>query len=409
MNKWLESKRLVAVIAIFLSIALWYYVQNENSQLATISNAVSKSSIEFSDVPVIVDAAQQPDFPYELRPSKVSVLVSGETALLRELNSGSFKIKIAQNKIDKTGNYSLVYSGVPPGVNVLVTPEQIQVVRAATFTQTFALETLVDGALDPYYELKNVQLLPSQKALSLPGKWAGKPLKVKARIPLDTSMRTSQDLQVQLVVYEGDRVLDIDLKNQTVRAKLNIELAQRSIPYALQYVNSLPDGLSIAEATLNVQKLTVFGELKRINAWSLYDGLQLDLSKIGDSGTYNLTVPLLPGITKVDPPSIEVRLTVVPSVSKTLANIPVQIVGANPEMRYSYVGTDVPTAVVQMSGAASTLEPISAGQFQAWVDVSGIGPGETELPVRWTNFKFVNTKLASAETLTVRIQQTLEP
>jgi YbbR domain-containing protein len=405
MDKWLESKRVVMVAAILLSIALWFYVQNENSQLATLSNAVSKSSIEFSDVPVIVDAAQQPDFPYELRPSKVSVLVSGESSLLRELNSSSFKIKIANRKIENTGEYQLVYSGMPPGVNVQFTPEKIEVLRAETFTKTFALEPFIEGTLDPLFELKKVQLLPQKATISLPGKWAGKALTVKALVKLDPSMRASQEVQLDLVAYEGERALNLDLKNQTVRAKLSIEPAQRALPIALQFVSSLPEGLSIAEAVPSVQKLNVYGELQRIKELSLYDGLQVDLSAVRDSGNYELTVPLLPGITKVEPPTVGVKLTVVPSVTKALANIPVQILNAKPELKYEFAGSESPTVSVQLEGAASVLESISAEQVRAWVDVGGASFGEAELPVRITNFKFLQATLTSVDKLTVRIQQ----
>lgn len=111
--------------------------------------------------------------------------------------------------------------------------------------------------------------------------------------------------------------------------------------------------------------------------------MELDLSKVEESTTIELDVPVPDGAERVEPKQISVNVTVGEEEERELSGVPLNIMGRSDEMS-ARLAADQPAYInVTAYGTEEQLNRMSTSDFQAYVDISEETAGEKELPIEF--------------------------
>lgn len=88
-----------------------------------------------------------------------------------------------------------------------------------------------------------------------------------------------------------------------------LEAYSKRVPLVLTEKGELPAGLVIEHISLEDDSAKLYGTKSFIESLAEY-AVELDLSKVTESGTQKLEVPLKDGITAVEPKTVNVEIDV---------------------------------------------------------------------------------------------------
>jgi YbbR domain-containing protein len=103
-----------------------------------------------------------------------------------------------------------------------------------------------------------------------------------------------------------------------------------------------------------------------VNAWT-------------ESVVRTFDIPLIGGVLRVEPAAVEVEVDIVPATSRTLPDIPVEIVGVGSEYEAVFLTPENGRVSVSVQGAPAQLTALRADQVRLIADVSHVPPGEVEV------------------------------
>lgn len=375
MDKWLNQPMVVRIVAVMLAIMLWFVVNGPNSQSPS-TTAVAQNTIRIDNASL--DVRYDTDQVAVLEaPETVDLIVRGSQ---RDLSL--FRWRDYRVYVDVTGYgpgevwAPVQFDGFPSYVQVEAEPAEVRIVLEPLTEKTMPVNVEWLGALPEGYRVGTPTVRPTEVTVGGAESLLEQVVAVKAYVHLDADKsRVQAQSALQAVDAQGNRV-DVTIRPKTVQVEASIQVPKKTVPLRLQWQGNLPDGLTLSSVTFSPQEVTLYGPADVLARYEQYLGPMVNLSNVRQSQEFQLSLPIEKGLVRVEPAEITVRLTVSPTATRILDNIPIQVSGLAEGLELIWLQPEDGMLDVRLSGKAEQLNQLSRDHVQVRLDVSHQAEGE---------------------------------
>ncbi|WP_284642564.1 CdaR family protein [Paenibacillus silviterrae] len=407
MDRWLRNTNVVKVIALIIGILLWAVLRMDGSTLSGSNNTgIKDETISNVTVTPIYDANEF--FVQSIEPAQVSVTLSGRDSVLKKLlNTAEYSVEVNLTKVGK-GEHILAVTPVnfPSNVTVKINPGTVKVVVDKKENKSMPVTVNVTGI--PGVGLKAGQPVakPNRVTVTVPSDSADTVESVRADISVEKAT-TPVSNKVRLVAYDkdGKPMEKAVISPAVVDVEVPITSPFTLVPLQLKLVGEPPPGFAVGSLRQSVDKVTVYGPQSVLDRLEFYEGPQVNLAELKEDKEFTLDIPLRNKATQLDPGKVTVTVDIVPSVTKTLAGIPVSIIGQNDGFNTTVISPQQGQLNLTVEGAPDILGMLKPQDIQAILDVSNLPPGRHEVSVTWNLPTFVKKGTQQDLKATVEISE----
>lgn len=376
MDKWLGKPNVVKIVALVLGILLWVIVNLEEGT-APGATPLGEREEKIYNVSITPKYDESKYYIQSIEPSEVMVSLRGKESALRKVTSGSYKVELDLTSVGK-GEFILPLQPIdfPSAVKVEIVPQSVKVVLEERERKEMPVIIQLMG--NPAEDFKAGQPIinPSRVHITMPSSRLGDVASVRADVSIEGA-RTSVVRKVKLIAYDQDgHEIDATITPAVVDVEIPITSPFKAVPLQLKIINEPPEGFSIAALEQSIYQVTAYGKQEILDQLEFYEGPVLDLSGLNESKEISLDIALMPSIMKVEPAKVEVLVTIVPSVTKQLDQIPITLIGHNEGFDTEIMVPGSGRIDLKLEGAPSLIEQVNAQDIQVFVDVSNLPPGE---------------------------------
>lgn len=405
MDNWLRNVTVVRIAALILGILLWAVVHLDQ-QNTSVPSAPAQQTRTISDVQITTVGLNTEQYQIlSMEPSQVHIVLRGRASAVNQVNTvdGENQIQLDLSEITEGEHLLPLKSvGFPAGVAVDIYPPNVNVKVEAI--QSKEVPVIIELRGEPAEGFKAGVPIHNPNRVNVRVSSSRLDQVVSARAIVDiTGAQAAVEVDETLVAIDqnGNEVQSL-ITPAVVNVEVPITSPFRTIPLQINLINEPPDGYSVSSFTQSINEVTVYGSEEALSELDIYDGLEIDLSRLTNSRSYTLPIPLMGDITQVLPARVDVQIGIVPSTVETIEQLPIQLSGENEEYDTQIISTESSTIDLIVEGAPSVLADIQPGDIQAIVDVSNLPPGIYNQTVKLNLPTFV--KYGGDEEITVRVE-----
>ncbi|MEG0473603.1 MAG: CdaR family protein [Solibacillus sp.] len=317
MDKLFDSRWMLLLTSLILAGALFLYVQTEMSKSKDSSSPTETDII--TNVPLEVYYDDSNLFVTGL-PDTVNVKISGSTPIVvKTKQNKDFKVFVDLNSL-LIGEHSVTIQqeNFSEKLNVEIEPKTLNVVIEEKVTGEFRVEPDMNNSLvaDDYI-VKNMTADPSRVSITGAKSVINSISYVKATVTGEKGIKESFEQEATVKVLDRDlNKLDVQVSPEKVKVKVDINEYSRDFPLTINQKGETAEGVTIENLTVEPSKIAVYGIKSVID--SISDVVvEVDLSKITESGPYEFKVTLPTGATKLSQDKVIVHADVLKELASS--------------------------------------------------------------------------------------------
>ncbi|WP_052098896.1 CdaR family protein [Paenibacillus stellifer] len=405
MDKWMNNNNFNKVLALALSIILWTMVHIDTASTTQTTARMETRIIE--NVPIQQTGLDEDKYVLEKDADSVRLEVMGKSNDLTYLFSDNYKVTLDLSHVEPgTATVSLKYS-LPRGVQLIsIDPAEVHVHIEERSEKSFPVTVVTKGTPAAGYQAGTPVTEPSTVKVTLPASELASVAKVQGVVELDGLNESVSGKKVKLAAYDADggEIKDAELDPSSVSVDVPVTLPFKSVPLSIGYTGSLPDSLVLSSVKPETDKITVYGQEKDLQAVTSYQAT-LDLGTVKSAGTTTVELELKPpeGVSEVAPKTIKVAVVASEVAERTISDIPVTVEGAASGLSAILTAPSSRTISLTLSGASSLLDGLRKDDIKAVADVSSLGAGDHDVPVKVTLPSFIELSGSGAPVVTVKV------
>ncbi|MCM2677899.1 CdaR family protein [Alkalicoccobacillus plakortidis] len=388
MDRLFNSHWFVRVIAFFVALMLFAMVNQDNlgnqpSVLPTISN----SSYTLEEVELQVNYNED-EFVLTDAPSTVQINLSGSRSALAyfQMMRPAYEVFVDATELEEgTHRAQIQYRGFPSELSVSVTPTTANIELQEIQTSSFPVQVdlINTDNVEEGYTVGTPIVTPINVDVTNAREWLSYVESAKVFVDMDGADGTVED-EYPVHIYNSDGLeLEMDSNPNFVSVRVPVTSPNKMVPVNIKRTGKLKAGLSIENIELEPGDVTVYGPSDYIENLESLGGVEIDLSKIDESTTVELEIPVPEGAERVEPESISVDVTVGEEEERELSSVPLTIMGTSDD-KTAVFQTEQPALInVTAFGTEDQLNRMSTSDFQAYVDISEASAGNKELPIEF--------------------------
>lgn len=388
MDKLMDNHWFLRGIALLLAIML-YMSTNIDKNVSNNFNPspfpVGDTTETISGVPV---SAYYDEDKYVVSgiPENVSVTLEGQNNVVAAAKvKRQFEVFVnLRGYTPGTYEIPLKYSGVPNNLHLKVQPAKIQVTIKKKEVKSFPVEvkylnenqvqkgTVIDK---PIVKPGTVEVAGTTEELSQISL-------VRAYVDLKGINKTVTK-EAKIVLYDKDgNQLDLKTGSSTVNVTVPVSSPEKTVSLGVTKKGSLQEGITVTSIKVEPSEVEIYGSKDVLDNITSLEGIEVDLSKITESTTFDASVSLPKGVTKSDPSQVKVTVEVQKQQRKTITDIPLQVNGLSDLLTMKFSDPQSGKISVDVSGDASIIEKISTDQIKASINVGNMGAGTHDVPIQ---------------------------
>lgn len=392
MDNWLRNANVVKVVAVLLAILLWFVVHLDVKTSAEISSpSIRTEKINNVSVTPMDNFDASKYSIVSIDPPEVTVLLKGRDSSLKRINTSNFKIVVDLSNQSPGTLYLPVQPDrpLPTGVTAEILPDRVKVVLEEKQRKEVPVLIHVTGTPAEGYKAGQPIVNPNRVHVTVPSSMLDSVDSARGEISVDKA-NSAVTKQVRLTAYDKNgKVVEGSISPQVVDVEVPVTVPFKTMPLQIKWLGFPAKGFAVASVQQSVDQVTVYGPQQVLDKMDFYEGFQLDINGIKEDKTWTLDIPLKNKAVQVEPAKVEIKLSVVPSATKTLDNVPVTISGLNDGMTANLIAPEAGTLSVTVEGAPAVIDKMKLQDVQAIVDVSNLPQGKHELPVMFNLPAFV--------------------
>ncbi|ATP42159.1 hypothetical protein CSE16_20270 [Solibacillus sp. R5-41] len=311
MDKLFDSPWILRLTALTLAALLFFYVQTEMKK-GVDSGSANETDI-ITNVPLEVYYDESNLFVTGV-PDTVNVKISGPTPIvLKTKLEKDFKVFVNLNSL-LIGEHSVTIQqeNFSEKLNVEIEPRSINVIIEEKVVGDFRVEPDMNNSLvaDDYI-VNNMTANPSRVSITGAKSVINSISYVKATVTGEKGMKESFEQDATVKVLDRDlNKLDVQISPEKVKVKVDMSEYSRDFPLTIKQIGETAEGVTIEKLTTEPSKIAVYGTKSVIDSISEVL-VEVDLSKIKQSGPYEFNVTLPTGATKLSQGKVIVHADVV--------------------------------------------------------------------------------------------------
>lgn len=411
MDKLFNSHWFVKIISFFIALMLFAMVNmdNLNNQPGVLPTKQVPYSIGEVALDIIYDSET-----YEVvdQPESVQVNLKGpQTSITRfQLSRGSYEVFAdLTGREEGVHTVDVKYRGFPSDLSVTIVPQYVQVElqEKQTVSLPVQVELLNSDDVKKGYSVGTPIVSPVNIEVTAARDYVSQVKVAKATIDVSGADETIEEAApVKLYDANGDE-LSLTPEPSVVDIRVPVTSPNRVVPTRVNRVGELQDGISIEELTIEPAEVTIYGPMNVIEDINVIDVGELDLSKITESQTLEMTIPLPPDVESVSPEEVTVTVTITIEETKEFPDIPIGIIGASDQTEITLEENPNRLLTITARGSGELLDKLTASDIQAYIDVSDLSPGEHSAEVQVNGPPNIRFELENT-TIPITIQSSSE-
>lgn len=382
MDKWLRNNNVVRMVALAIGVLLWVVVHlNQETNTGSTSSTPRNTHITNVMVQALYDETQYSIVSIE--PSEVAVTLKGDSAKIREINPGNLKIAVDLTKLT-AGSYELAVNPVTQldkGVTLEIVPNKVKVVMEEKQMKEIPVQIDLDGKPANGFHAGTPLVNPGRVYFSGPASKIDSAVIAKATVSIQDA-KQNVFKKVKLAAYDKDgNEVKGAISPPVLEVEVPITLPLKTMPLQIKWIGQPAKGYAVASIQQSVEQVTVYGPQAALDRLEFYEGVEIDISNLKEDKMFSLEIPVKNKELKVEPAKLEIKVLVVPAITKKFDAIPVTlgVPGDGTEVRL--VTPENGTVSVTVEGAPTAIEKLSQRDVQAVLNVGNLVPGTYELPI----------------------------
>jgi YbbR domain-containing protein len=382
MDRLLRNNTIVKVIALLLSIALWFVVDFQADPKPQVQHSIETYRISEVGLTATVDHDR---LSIVEMPQTVNVELKGSSAILNrtQISPEDYELFVDLRNYGKGRHLVPVqYKGFPAQLSVRIIPARVEVILEEKQKIEKEVSIQFIGKIPQGYSTGEAIIKPKKVHVTLPESKMKEIGQVQALVNVDGVMDMISDTVPLRVLDKHGNPMDAEINPTLVEVQVPVTSPYKVLPINLTFVNETPDGFAVADTLLKKDKITVYGPLEVLEGLSFYPGPQIDLSTLTEDRYMELKIPLLPRVIKTEPDFIELEVDIEKATDRTFENLPISINGIGERLQAVFVTPETGLLTVTIQGVPNRMRELSSEDIQLYVDVSNLPPGDHEVPIR---------------------------
>ncbi|WP_394231023.1 CdaR family protein [Bacillus thuringiensis] len=196
--------------------------------------------------------------------------------------------------------------------------------------------------------------------------------------------------EVTLYNKEGKR-LNVRTSPSKISVTLNVATqttannTEKTVPVTYTKKGSLAEGLAVTNISVEPREVTIAGPKDILDNIQSLEGIEVDLSQLTESTTFDASVLLPKGVTSAKPNQVKVSVGVQKTKqtkTKTIDGIPIQKNGLSKEVTAQLISPQDGKISVDISGEASIVDKITAAQITAVINLQNVSSGTKDISIQ---------------------------
>ncbi|MFF2796402.1 CdaR family protein [Lysinibacillus xylanilyticus] len=307
MDKMMDSPWVLRIIALFLALLLFFSVRTE---LSPANKTITSEQTEvIRDVPVDVFYDDKNLIVTGI-PKTVDVTIKGPMPLVIQTKATKdFSVFVDLSKLlIGEHNVKLQYENISDKLQVSFDPATVKVNIEEKVTQEFRVDPELNTRLiEEGYVLNGMTANPATVYITGAKSAIENISYVKATVTGEQGLNEPFSQVAAVKVLDRDlNKLDVTIQPETVKVQVDIGAYSRELPIVLKEIGKSADGITVNQLTSSPTKVRVYGRKSIIDSLTAIP-VEVDLSNITESKTYEFDVKLPEGVTKVSDSKIKVK------------------------------------------------------------------------------------------------------
>ncbi|PEP17855.1 CdaR family protein [Bacillus wiedmannii] len=213
----------------------------------------------------------------------------------------------------------------------------------------------------------------------------------KAYIDLKGVNKTvTKTAEVTLYNREGKR-LNVRTSPSKISVTLNVATqatannTEKTVPVTYTKKGSLPEGLAVTNISIEPREVTIAGPKDILDNIQSIEGVEVDLSQLTESTTFDTSVLLPKGVTSAKPNQVKVSVGVQKTKqtkTRTIDGISIQKNGLSKDVTAQLLSPQDGKISVDISGETSIVDKITAAQITATINLQNVSPGTKDVSIQ---------------------------
>ncbi|MTD31237.1 YbbR-like domain-containing protein [Planomicrobium sp. YIM 101495] len=309
MDKMMDHRWSLRIIALLLAIFLFYTVQLEKENAQTDDNGTMTETLESIPLEVYYD---NENLTVTGLPETVDLYITGPASIvqptrqikdftlfvdLRNLPMGQHQVRIQTENLSER-------------LGVRIEPSMLTVSIEEKVTKEFRIDPeLNEQLLAEGYVLEEISVDPGQVKVTGPRSVIDSISFVKATVTGEAGINESFTAESTVRVLANDltKLENVTIEPETVRVDVGIEAYSKELPVTIEQTGTLADGITVNSLTPSFETVTVYGPRSVVDPLTEYV-LEVNVGSISAADTEIQMDAVLPeGVVRIDPEQIDVE------------------------------------------------------------------------------------------------------
>lgn len=288
-----------------------------------------------------------------------------------------------------THKVSLNYKQNVSSVTYKVDPSTVTVVvyKKMSETREITADIIHKDNLNTKLNIESVNLSKDRVTIKGAEYKLAQVASVKALIDVDNlttqEVGTQTLTDIQLIAYDSaGNIVDVEIVPDTLEAEVVISSPHKTVPIKIETEGEL-DGKAIKSLTPSVKEVTLYGSQDALDKIE-YLPVSIDISGINSDKNYTVNLTNPTGVREISVKTINVKLVVDEVVSTEISGVRVNITNLSDDYTATAIDENSSSITVIVKGSQSVIDSLDSSTIYAFVDLSGLAPGNHEVEVQVT-------------------------
>ncbi|WP_017729228.1 CdaR family protein [Halalkalibacterium ligniniphilum] len=389
MDKLFNSHWFVKIISFFLALMLFTMVNLDNiSNQAGILPQVSTTTYTLEDVELTV-LYDQERFEIVDQTEAVQVSLRGPRSDLTvfQVTRPSYEVYVDLTEREEgTHTVQVQHRGFPSDLAVTIVPEvaRVELQEKQTVSLPVTVDIINEDKVQAGYSVGTPIVTPVNIEVTAARDFVNQVSMAKVYIDVtDASGPLEEAAPVKLYDHQGNELHLDDIEPSVVDVRVPITSPNKEVPVRITRQRELPEGLSIDSLTVEPREVKVYGPQNVLDDLSVIEGIQLDLSKLTESQTIELAVPLPRGAERVEPERVSVTVELAEQEELEMNNVPIDVIGAAEDLKVSFSEGSTDSVDLVLLGTEEILNRLTREDIQVYIDVNDLSEGTHTVPLQF--------------------------
>jgi YbbR domain-containing protein len=383
-ESWISRQSTLLFISLFMAIIIFIVVDQKLISFSNSSAEVFKNqkvNVIYNEEAYVIEGLPE-TVDVTLIGSKADLYIAKQssdhsvTVDLTGLKPGTHRVALEYDQ----GLSSIEY-GVNPSIATVIIYEKV------SDTKTLTYDILNKDKLNNTLTIESVTLDTNEVTIRGSEYKIKQVATVKALINIENLTKKEVGVQelndIELKAYDKDgNVVDVEFVPGKVNATIEIASPSKEVPLNFVPVGDLPFGKAISSYSFSENKVTLYGDSESLANIDSID-IEVNVQNLTSDSKKKVDIPVLAGVKSMSINNVTVSLSIT-DISSESKEFSINLVGINTGegLVAQPVDEDNATITVEVQGASSVIESITADDITVYVDLKGYTEGEYDLDIK---------------------------